>query len=162
MLVTAMLPACLEKGPQHLVTLCETESNHFMQFHTHVLLPKLAYFKFVTPFKKQGLKLLNMQSREVTSRLLLVFSTASSHGWAKPALNCKLPGQESETNRPFPEWIHSQWDLQRHLCLKGTGESEKTQAAAELTHEQEKQTTWTPPWAENLLRKSWFRFIKLY
>lgn len=46
MLVTEMLPAPLEKEPQHLVTQCETESNHFMQFHTHVLLPKLAYFKF--------------------------------------------------------------------------------------------------------------------
>lgn len=95
MLVTATSPAYLEKGPQHLVTLCETEFNHFMQLHTHVLLPKLAYFKFVIPFKKQGLKLLKMQRTEVTSRLVLVFPTASSHGWAKPALSCKLPGQET-------------------------------------------------------------------
>lgn len=92
MLVTAMLPAPLEKGPQHFVTLCETESNHFMQFYTHVVLPKLAYFKFVTLFKKQGLKLLKMQRTEVTSRFLLVFSF---HGWAKPALNCKLSGKET-------------------------------------------------------------------
>lgn len=94
MLVTATLPVPLEKRPQHL-SLCVKQSNHLMQFHTHVLLPKLAYFKLVTPFKKQGLKLLKMRRTEVTTRFLLVFSTASSHGWAKPALNCKLPGQET-------------------------------------------------------------------
>lgn len=42
---------------------------------------------------EQGLKpLLKMQRKEVTNRLLLVFSTASLNGWAKSALNLQAAG----------------------------------------------------------------------
>lgn len=85
------LPPPLEKQPQHLVTPCETGSPAiscyfilmccFLSWHIsslwYLLMPR-----------EKGLKpLLKMRRKEVTDRLLFVFSIASPNGWAKSALN---------------------------------------------------------------------------